>query len=235
MRPRRASKRQTDHAGNWCAYESATPSGHRLRTRCHSPALSAAPANRGGGSSFVLSARSPSLARHPEDNARKSVCQLLNRILECRQSLCGDPAKWNAKVTTQPQSVRDAERSERSFLSPLSSLLSPRFSGRSGLFGPPLCGGSAPATPPLNPPPHRVYGNMTLTTRCDQACPRVLAHSEYVPAQASQARPLPYMPNVHRHDHREPATQMLTVHSPWADRTQYTHRTWLGSYKQSLQ
>ena len=38
-------------------------------------------------------------------------------------------------------------------LSPLSSLLSPLSSllafGRSGLVGPPLCGGSAPATPPL--------------------------------------------------------------------------------------
>ena len=28
------------------------------------------------------------------------------------------------------------------------------------------------------------------------------------------------MPNVHRDDHREPATEMLTVHSPQADRTQ---------------
>ena len=28
------------------------------------------------------------------------------------------------------------------------------------------------------------------------------------------------MPNDHRHDHREPATEMLTVHSPRADRTQ---------------
>ena len=34
----------------------------------------------------------------------------------------------------------------RSLLTPLLSLLA---FGRSGLFGPPLCGGSAPATPPL--------------------------------------------------------------------------------------
>ncbi|MDE0080167.1 MAG: hypothetical protein OXO50_21795, partial [Caldilineaceae bacterium] len=53
-----------------------------------------------------------------------------------------------------------------------------------------------------------------------RASPRLLAHSENVPARASQARPLPNMPNVHRHDHREPATEILTVHSPQADRTQ---------------
>ena len=51
-----------------------------------------------------------------------------------------------------------------------------------------------------------------------------------VPAQARQARPRPYMPNVHRHDHREPATQMLTVHSAPTDRTQRTLRTWLSRY-----
>lgn len=42
--------------------------------------------------------------------------------------------------------------------------------------------------------------------------PRLLVDSGYVPAQARQARQLPYMPNVHRDDHREPATEMLTVH-----------------------
>ncbi len=36
----------------------------------------------------------------------------------------------------------------RSNLRPGKWLLSPEFLGRSGLFGPPLCGGSAPATPP---------------------------------------------------------------------------------------
>ncbi len=106
-----------------------------------------------------------------------------------------------------------------------------RSSGRSGLFGPPLCGGSAPATPPLlQPPPHRVCGNMTLATRGGQAYPRVLAGTEYVPAQARQARQLPYMPNVHRDDHRQPATEILTVYSLQTDRTQCTHRTWLSSY-----
>ena len=107
-----------------------------------------------------------------------------------------------------------------SLLTPLYSLLA---FGRSGLFGPPLCGGSAPATPPLlQPPPHRVCGNMTLTTRCDRASPRASAVSQYVPAPAGQARQRPYLPNVYRYDHREPATEILTVHSPQTDRTQYT-------------
>ncbi|MDE0199650.1 MAG: hypothetical protein OXK78_15710, partial [Caldilineaceae bacterium] len=42
--------------------------------------------------------------------------------------------------------------------------------------------------------------------------PRILADSKYVPTLARQARQLPYMPNDHRYDHREPATEMLTVH-----------------------
>ena len=46
-------------------------------------------------------------------------------------------------------SVIQSAAEEPAVLSPHSSSLSPRFSGRSGLFGPPLCGGSAPATPPL--------------------------------------------------------------------------------------
>ena len=101
------------------------------------------------------------------------------------------------------------------FLSPsLLSTLSSLF-GRSGLFGPPLCGGSAPATPPLlQPPPHRVCGNMTLATRCDQNFPRIMTRPEYVPAQARQARQYHYIRNVHRDGHREPATEILTEHSP---------------------
>ena len=94
--------------------------------------------------------------------------------------------------------------------------------GRSGLFGPPLCGGSAPATPPLLQP--RVVASGWAIRRCRpvsaHATPRQLADSENVPPPARQARPLPYLPNVHRHDHREPATETLTVHSPHADRTQ---------------
>ena len=47
---------------------------------------------------------------------------------------------------TDPRHRTRQSRGHLSLLSPLHSLLS---SGRSGLFGPPLCGGSAPATPPL--------------------------------------------------------------------------------------
>ncbi|MCZ0940158.1 MAG: hypothetical protein OXJ55_16060, partial [Caldilineaceae bacterium] len=74
-----------------------------------------------------------------------------------------------------------------------------------------------------NLPPQPACGNMTLTTRCDQASPpppRVLADSEYLPAQTRQARQLPYMPSVHRYDLREPAIDILTVHSAQTDRTQ---------------
>ena len=37
------------------------------------------------------------------------------------------------------------------------------------------------------------------------------------------------MPNVQRDDHREPATELLTVHSP----RQTVHRTWPNSYLKS--
>ena len=103
----------------------------------------------------------------------------------------------------------------------LTSLYSLLAFGRSGLFGPPLCGGSAPATPPLLQP--RVVASMWAIRRCRpvsaSASPRLLADSENVPARARQARPLPYLPNVHGDDHREPASEMLTVHSP---RRRYT-------------
>ncbi|MDE0077512.1 MAG: hypothetical protein OXO50_08335, partial [Caldilineaceae bacterium] len=70
----------------------------------------------------------------------------------------------------------------------------------------------------------RVVASMWAIRKCRpvsaHATPRLLADSENVPARARQARPLPYMPNVHRDDHREPATEMLTEHSPQADRTQ---------------
>jgi len=65
-------------------------------------------------------------------------------------------------------------------------------------------------------------GNTTLATRCDPCLPRLAARSKYVPAQASL---LPSMPNVHRYDHRQPATEILTIHFPQTDRTQYTQNT----------
>ena len=72
---------------------------------------------------------------------------------------------------------------------------------------------------------------MTLATRCDQNFPRIMTRPEYVPAQARQARQYHYIRNVHRDGHREPATEILTEHSPQTDRTQYTHRTLLRSYQ----
>ena len=78
-------------------------------------------------------------------------------------------------ATTKPHSVRDTPRGERRFFSLLTPLPSLLAFGRSGLFGPPLCGGSAPATPPLNLPPQPACGNMTLTTRCDRASPPTTA------------------------------------------------------------
>ena len=65
-----------------------------------------------------------------------------------------------------------ADRRLSPFTNPWPPAPRPCSSGRSGLFGPPLCGGSAPATPPLlHPPPQPVCGNMTLTTRCDPTSP----------------------------------------------------------------
>jgi len=63
---------------------------------------------------------------------------------------------------------------------------------------------------------------MTLATRGGRASPppRVLADSEYVPAQARQARQLQYMPKIHCYDHREPTTEILAVDSAQTDCTQ---------------
>ena len=134
-------------------------------------------------------------------------------------------------ATTKPYSVLDAQRRRAQvFLSPHSSLLSPPLLGGRA-YRPPLCGGSAPATPPLLQP--RVVVSVWAIRNCRPVSarfPRQLAVSENVPARARQAKPLPYMPNVHRYDHREPPTDMLAVHSPQTDRKQYTHRTWLSSY-----
>ena len=119
-----------------------------------------------------------------------------------------------------------------SLLTPLPSLLA---FGRSGLFGPPLCGGSAPATPPLlQPPPHRVCGNMTLSTRCDRTSPHPA--SWLVPRRVpAQARQRPIGPNLHSDDHQEPTTEILTLQSviPYPDRPHMAHayRTWHSSYE----
>jgi len=72
------------------------------------------------------------------------------------------------------------------------------------------------APSPKTPRRRECVGNTTLTTRCDPRLLRLVARSEYVPAQARQ---LPNIPSVHRYDHQEPATEILTVHSAQADRT----------------
>ena len=69
-----------------------------------------------------------------------------------------------------PKGVHDSAW-RKVFLSPLlSSLYSLLAFGRSGLFGPPLCGGSAPATPPLLQP--RVVASMWAIRNCRPVSPR---------------------------------------------------------------
>ena len=100
--------------------------------------------------------------------------------------------------------------------------LSPRF-WAVGPIRPSLVRGLRPRNAPSPTTSRRsqCVGNTKLPSRVGPRYPpRLLAGSGYVPAQARQARPLQYTPNVHRDDHREPATEMLTVHSPQADRTQ---------------
>ena len=140
---------------------------------------------------------------------------------------------YSVRATTKPFSVRDAGRGERiSLLSPHSSPLSPRF-WAVGPIRPSLVRGLRPRNAPSPTTSRRseCVGNSTLATRGDQNFPRIMTRPEYVPAQARQARQLPYIPNVHRDDHRQPATELPTVHSAQAVRTQYTHRTWPGSYQ----
>ena len=65
--------------------------------------------------------------------------------------------------------------------------------GRSGLFGPPLCGGSAPATPPLLQP--RVVASGWAIRDCRPvsayASPRLLADSENVPSASKTGEAAP--------------------------------------------
>ena len=112
------------------------------------------------------------------------------------------------------------------YLSPHSSLLSPRL-WAVGPIRPSLVRGLRPRNAPSPTTSRRSQwvGNTKLPTRVGPRYPRLLADSENVPARARQARPLPYAPNIHRDEHREPATEMLTVHSPRTDRTQCTRRT----------
>jgi len=119
-----------------------------------------------------------------------------------------------------------------SLLTPLHSLLD--FLGGRAYSALPCAGAPPPQRPLSCPRRSKCVANLKLSSRGGRAYPppRVLAGTEYVAAQARQAKQLPYMPNVHRYDYSEPPTEILTVHFPQTDRTQYTHRTWLGSYEE---
>ena len=60
---------------------------------------------------------------------------------------------------------------------------------------------------------------MTLSARGGRASPPypVPAGSEYVPAQASQARQRPIVPNLHADDRQESGTDFLTVLTVFPD------------------
>ena len=91
--------------------------------------------------------------------------------------------------------------------------LSLHLGGRA--FGPPLCGGFPPATPPPRTSRRsESEGNTTLAARGGRVPPtRVLAGSGYAPAQAGQAMHRPLGPGIHRYDRLGPAIEVMTVHS----------------------
>ena len=118
------------------------------------------------------------------------------------------------------------QHGERCF-SLLTSLYSLLAFGRSGLVGPPLCGGSAPATPPPKTPAAPSEWQIDLD---DPLRPGLTPHPTprlgRFPVCASAGkveRQRPIRPNRHRYGHQEPATETLTVNSPQADRTMHTH------------
>ena len=129
--------------------------------------------------------------------------------------------RWHA--ATKPYSVRDAGRGERRFFSLLSPLSS-HLGGRAYSALP--CAG---APPPQRPRPcsrrSECVGNVKLSSRGGRAYPqpRVLAGTEYAPAQARQARQLPYMPNVHRDDHRASPLQRCLRYIPPRQTAHSTH------------
>ena len=135
-------------------------------------------------------------------------------------------------------SARRRTRRAQVFLTPHSSPLSPRL-WAVGPIRPSLVRGLRPRNAPSPKPPAAAsvwqYDLDDPLRPGFTPPPRVLADSEYVPAQARQARQLPYIPNDHRYDHRKPATEILTAHSAWTDRTQYTHRKWLSSHQASIE
>ncbi len=188
----------------------------------------------------------PGKSLHPDSSCRGPPCQRFSRPdpnlrgwpfglphlpprPPCRTK--GSERNQPLAATTEPSPFRAQHWGERSLLSPHSfpSLLA--FLGGRAYSALP-CAGAEPPQRPLSYNPRRseCVRNTTLTTRCGRASPRVLADSKYVPAQARQARQLPSIPKVHRYDHREPATEILTVRSAQTDRTQNSHTTWLSRY-----
>ena len=126
-------------------------------------------------------------------------------------------------VTPEPPSARVPTRGRRNSHSPpsLSSLQSNRpsvepftdnwqlttdycSSGRSGLFGPPLCGGSAPATPPLlqhaSPACWLHWGMCPI----ERVSPDHSHQSHRIPVGAGFAPALPPSPRRLRHPHTDP-------------------------------
>ena len=132
---------------------------------------------------------------------------------------------FQTAATAKHYSVGEAVRGERSLLSPL-------FFWAVGPSALPCAGAPPPQRPRSKSRRSECESDTKLASRGGQYIPPslVLAGSECVPVQARQAKQRPYMPNVHRYDHRESATETLTVQSAQTDRTQYIHRTWLGSY-----
>ncbi len=90
-----------------------------------------------------------------------------------------------------------ADRRLSPFTNPWPPTPRPCSSGRSGLFGPPLCGGSAPATPPLLKPPAAAsvwQYDLVDPLRPNFPPPRLVARTQRDPAQTTQR---PAAPNAH--------------------------------------
>ena len=122
-----------------------------------------------------------------------------------------------ACTASRPKTVIDSSHRWRRFPA---RLIPPQ------IWDAPPCAGAPPPQRPRSYSRRSEYvGDTMLSSRGDPHFPRVLAGSEYVPAQASQARQLPIGSNLHHYDHREPATEILMVRSviPYPDRPHTVH------------
>ena len=134
-------------------------------------------------------------------------------------------------ATTKPYSVLDAGRGERRFFSLLTLLPSLLAFGRSGLFGPPLCGGSAPATPPPVRAVASVWQYEVVVSRRPGFTPHPASWRVPSMCQRRQDR--------RGNSHMCPTFTAMTIASPLQKYLRYipprqtahsTHRTWLSSY-----